>query len=582
MSGTANNNNAPPAPASPLASRLSSLAIRPESRPGGGSTFGRGGPQRPMRPSGGWGKWIALAVLVALGGTGWIARDRILATVEGISKLGSTEEAPKIKTIVVQAQPAGGAPPVLIAGGKIVSDQRVYVSTKVSGQILEMRVEQGDRVVADETVIAVIERTDYEARLRQADANHAKARRDVEKFRAEVAKAAADVERVRAVQRQFAAEARKAATEVERMDADIGRADAEVNRFAVLARNARARLADYEKFAASKATTQFELRDARADFEAAEQQHRSAQAARATVGKQREWTRDALEAAKAAEAAAAANLQVAEAAVAKAEADVRVAEAAVAAAAAVRDQELKRFNDCEVKAPISGVVLERSATVGDYVTEGGGRGGIANSQFVTLADTDRLRVEVDVTEMDINKLVPFMPCTVIPDANKDRRFRGYILWIDPLSNYSKATVQTKVRINKQPGDERWLRIEGAAKVEFRPQTPEMTRAGGLLLGGAAARADLLRPDEPGETAGSGDDKAAAAKGPLWVPASAIKDGKVQKVDGEGRLRIVAVKTGGRTGNQVEVREGVRAGDVLVSEFDPELADGRLVKPPAGK
>ena len=54
-------------------------------------------------------------------------------------------------------------------------------------------------------------------------------------------------------------------------------------------------------------------------------------------------------------------------------------EAQVAADKATLEYTQKALDDCNVVAPISGVVLERNVEVGDFVAAEGGRGAIANS-----------------------------------------------------------------------------------------------------------------------------------------------------------------------------------------------------------
>jgi RND family efflux transporter MFP subunit len=353
-----------------------------------------------------------------------------------------------------------------------------------------------------------------------------------------------------------------------RAKSEVARAKSELDRMTVMSKNAEDKLADTREYFRQKATTPFDLRDAVAAADAARVQVetarvavRTAEAALAGAERALEWANAGRTAAVAALATADNVIKVSDAAVRKAEADVNVAKAAAAAAKALRDQDQWRLDNCRVLAPISGVVLERSANVGDYVTEGGGRGGIANSQFVTLADTDNLRVEVDVTEQDVSKLAKGMPCTIIPDAFKDKAFKGRVMWIDPLGNYSKATVQVKVRIDKTRADDDFLRIEGAAKVEFRPTPP------------AAA------PGSPG-AAPTADDKPS-----IWIPASALAgatDPRVQTLDNEGRVRTATVKLGMRSGSQVQVLEGLTPGQTLVTDWQKDAKDGDLLKPPAAK
>jgi HlyD family secretion protein len=138
-------------------------------------------------------------------------------------------------------------------------------------------------------------------------------------------------------------------------------------------------------------------------------------------------------------------------------------EAQLAAARAALTYAEKQLQDTEVVAPIAGVVLERNVEVGDFVAAEGGRGANANAQFATIADMSKLRVEVDISELDVSRIRRGMRCRVTPDAYKNVRYDGYVLWIDPGANYAKATVQAKVRV---VNPDEHLRIEGTAQVQF--------------------------------------------------------------------------------------------------------------------
>ncbi len=207
----------------------------------------------------------------------------------------------------------------------------------------------------------------------------------------------------------------------------------------------------------------------------------------------------------------------------------------------------KLLADTQVLAPIAGVVLERNVEVGDFVAAEGGRGAIANAQFATIADMTKLRVEVDVSELDIARLQAGTPASIIPDAYKDRRYHGRVLWIDPGANYAKATVQVKVRIEDPDS---YLRVEGTAQVAFL---------------GAAAQS---RP--------------AAAPG-LWVPVSACRldppgDSAHVIAVRDGRARATAVAIEERIGDQVRVSGGVSAGDRIVEQWSDRIRDGQRVAP----
>lgn len=364
----------------------------------------------------------------------WVAKWKDALQTKGWTPANS-ESKEEIRLLPVVAKREADVPPVLTATGKIVSDHLVEVATKVSGQIVALHFEQGDRVEKGQ-VLARIEDVNYRARRDEAAAQLVKS---------------------------------KANLEYQKINFER-----------------RARLRDETR------SSEIEYADAK------------------------RWHDDAI------------------AQVAADEAGLTFAQ--------------KALNDCEVVAPIAGVVLQRNVEVGDFVAAEGGRGANANAQFGSIADMTKLRVEVDVSELDIARLRPGMPCTIAPDAYKDRKYRGRVLWIDPGANYAKATVQVKVRI-EDPDD--FLRVEGSAQVVF-----------------------MIEP-----AAGTASQAAAS----LWIPDSAClmdPSGKTAKVfvAVEGRLKETPVTLGRKIGNQVEVREGLREGQSIAAEKAGELKDGQRIKP----
>jgi HlyD family secretion protein len=217
------------------------------------------------------------------------------------------------------------------------------------------------------------------------------------------------------------------------------------------------------------------------------------------------------------------------------------AKAQVLAAEASLDWAEKTLIDTKVTAPISGVILERNVEVGDFVAAEGGIGAQANARFAIIADMEKLRVEVDVSELDIARLHDGMPCTVVPDAYKDRRYNGRIMWIDPGANYSKATVQVKVRID-EPNE--YLRVEGSAQVTFMP----------------------IAPDQPQ------DERAA-----IWVPRAAIvQEGGAMSVFTvvDGKFRRQPITAGRTSADRVEVVAGLTPGQTIAAAKAETINDGQ--------
>ena len=81
-----------------------------------------------------------LIVLVGLIGGGiWAIRQ-----VQSMSAASADES--QVRLITITARDSSQPLPVYTATGKIVSDHKVLVNTKVSGQIVDLRFEQGDSV----------------------------------------------------------------------------------------------------------------------------------------------------------------------------------------------------------------------------------------------------------------------------------------------------------------------------------------------------------------------------------------------------------------------------------------------------
>ncbi len=114
-----------------------------------------------------------------------------------------------------------------------------------------------------------------------------------------------------------------------------------------------------------------------------------------------------------------------------------------------------------IRAPFSGTVLKKYIEVGQMLTAGAGQdGGI--SAF-TLADLDRLDVDVDVSESNIQKISHDHPAEVVAEALSDMTFRGRVIKIASTANRQKAIVEVTVRILE--GDAR-LKPEMSVKVTF--------------------------------------------------------------------------------------------------------------------
>src|SRR6185295_1255011 len=85
---------------------------------------------------------LILAVIVCLGVAAYYLGGSLLSHLS----TSTTAAGEEVRLMTVTARTQTEAPPIFTAAGKIVSDHRVEVMAKVSGQIVELLFEQGDRV----------------------------------------------------------------------------------------------------------------------------------------------------------------------------------------------------------------------------------------------------------------------------------------------------------------------------------------------------------------------------------------------------------------------------------------------------
>lgn len=227
----------------------------------------------------------------------------------------------------------------------------------------------------------------------------------------------------------------------------------------------------------------------------------------------------------------------------RAVASVASADAGITAAeAAVRLAEVQVENT-NIRAPFDGTVLTKNADVGEVVAPFASSAN-ARGAVVSLADMGSLMVEVDVSESNVGKVHPDMPCEVTLDALPDRRYRAVVHKVVPTVDRAKATVLTRVRLLGQ--DDRVL-PDMSAKVTF-----------------------LSRPAPEGE---------AARPKVVVKPAAVVGRGgrRVAFVVRQGVASETPVEPGGAMGDMVEVRQGLAAGDRVVLNPPEGLKDGARVE-----
>jgi RND family efflux transporter MFP subunit len=227
----------------------------------------------------------------------------------------------------------------------------------------------------------------------------------------------------------------------------------------------------------------------------------------------------------------------------KAKASISGYQAAIAAARANAQAAQVAVDQTVIRAPFDGVILTKSANVGDNITPFSSAAD-SKGAVVTIADMDTLEVEADVSESNLSKIRVDQPAEILLDAFPELRLAGTVSRMVPTMDRSKATLLVKVRFEER--DPRVL-PDMSAKVAFLSQpVPQRDK---LPVTAVQPAAIVTRGG---------------------TPAVFLHD-----ADG-GKVRRVAVTPGRKIGELVEVK-GLKPGDKVVLAPDDKLQDGQAVK-----
>ena len=382
-----------------------------------------------------------------------------------------------------QGDPSAGNV-VLTAGGYIVAHHTIEVSSKVIGRVASIGIEKGDRVKGGQVLVR-LEDSEYQAQLAQAKAN--------------LAVAEAHLNELEHGSRPQEIDAARAA--VEQAEADFKNSDVTLKRTVELARQDVASKAQLDSAQAQYDMAKAKLESVRKNYELVK------------IGPRIE--------------------------------QIDYARAQAAQARAAVDYAQTMLDATLIRAPVSGVVLERSIEKGEMVSTMnlGGTGGGVKASVASLADLNDLQVELDINQNDFPKITPRQDCSVTADAYPDRVYKGVVEEISPEANRQKATIQVKVKI-LDPDE--YLRPEMNGHVSFL----------------AAANG------QP------------ASRETLSIPRAALfqKDGKPAVFALESsHVQLREIRVGRDFGDRVEVVEGLGPNDRVVVRGLEGLASGQRVK-----
>lgn len=307
-----------------------------------------------------------------------------------------------VTTVRTDSGGASQGESVLSATGYVVAHHKIAVGAKVMGRVAWIGVEKGD-TVKEGQVLVRLEDNEFRAQVNQARAN--------------LASAQARLDQLRSGSRPQEKLRDKAA--VLQAEANLRKAEADYQRSEKLFHAGVSSRAELDQALSERDT-------AAAVLEAARQS-----SSLTDVGPRRE--------------------------------EIRAAEAQVQQMQAALDYAQTQLAATEIRAPVSGTVLERIVERGEMVSPSAFGGSGARTSVVDLADLTDLQIELDISQTDFARLKMDQRAEIIPEAYPDLRYTGFIAEIAPEANRAKSTVQVKVKV-ENPNQQ--LRPEMNARVNF--------------------------------------------------------------------------------------------------------------------
>jgi len=116
-----------------------------------------------------------------------------------------------------------------------------------------------------------------------------------------------------------------------------------------------------------------------------------------------------------------------------------------------------------IRAPFSGVVVRRTAQIGEIVSPVNSGAGSVRPGIAVLVDMRSLEVEADISENYIKQVHAGQPVRINLNAYPSTTYAGQVLAIIPSANRNKATI--RVRIGMEKPDAKVM-PEMGAKVSF--------------------------------------------------------------------------------------------------------------------
>ncbi|MGB5961324.1 MAG: efflux RND transporter periplasmic adaptor subunit [Coleofasciculaceae cyanobacterium] len=329
----------------------------------------------------------------------------------------------------------------ITANGTVKPVQSVNLSPKTAGRLAKLYVEQGDRVQQGQ-LIAQMEDADLQARLSQAKANLSKAQASLAEARAgsrpeEIRQANARVLQAEARLNEAKAgnpsEVAQAKSQIEAAKSRFDLAQKRADRFTSLAEQG-AQTADKRDEALT------EQRNAQAALNEAQQRLENVQ------------TGNPPQIAQLEAAVAEAKAQVQQLQNGRRQSEIDQFIAAVKAAEADVESVEVQLQDTVIKAPFTGIVTQKYATEGAFVTPSTSASGAASATSTSIVALAKgLEILAKVPEVDIRQIQTGQMVEVVADAFPDQVFKGRVELVAPEAIIEQSVTSFQVRVTLETG-----------------------------------------------------------------------------------------------------------------------------------
>ena len=198
--------------------------------------------------------------------------------------------------------------------------------------------------------------------------------------------------------------------------------------------------------------------------------------------------------------------------------------------AARRQEDEARMAKTELRAPFAGIVGLRQISAGAYLRAG--------DDIARLDKIDVMKLDFRIPETFLGKITREQPVRVRVDSYPDERFQGRVYAVETSVDEKTRTVMLRARV-PNPG----TRLK-----------PGMFARVSLELD---SRADVVVVPE----------QAISPRGDKTFLFKVV----------DGKALLMEVKLGARRTGEVEITQGVAAGDLVITENQPMLQPGMAVK-----